>query len=203
MLEKIDELYSLQKKDVPEASKVLSRAFADDPMWSLVIDNDPEKLVLTFYIPLIFSLRYGMPYATSEKLEGISVWLPDKYADMPVPGIFRSGAIFPALRMGRKTLDRIDKVFKPLKKDRKKNVTAPYLYLLILGVDPVHQGKGYSSILLNSMFKQTDRKGISVYLETEVEKNVTLYEHFGFKMIKKIILPEIDAPMWEMVRHPG
>ncbi len=202
MIEKINELYSLQKKDVPEASQVLSRAFKDDPMWSLVIDNDAEKLALTFYIPLLFSLRYGMAYATSENLEGISVWLSDKYADMPLPGIFRSGAIFPALKMGRKTLNRIDKVFKPLKKDRKENIKPPYLYLYILGVDTENQKKGYSSNLLRAMFKKTDKKGIPLYLETETESNVEIYEHFGFQLIKKITLPEINVPMWEMIRYP-
>jgi hypothetical protein len=44
---------------------------------------------------------------------------------------------------------------------------------------------------------------ITIYLETEIEENVTLYERFGFRTVKHISLPIVNHPMWEMVRAPG
>jgi hypothetical protein len=29
-----------------------------------------------------------------------------------------------------------------------------------------------------------------------------MYEHFGFKLLKKITLPIVGLPMWEMVKEP-
>jgi hypothetical protein len=31
---------------------------------------------------------------------------------------------------------------------------------------------------------------------------VKMYEHFGFRLLKRITLPIVDLPMWEMVRGP-
>ena len=48
--------------------------------------------------------------------------------------------------------------------------------------------------------EKSEQAGVSLYLETETEANVSMYEHFGFTVIKKIKLPIIDLPMWEMVK---
>ena len=46
-------------------------------------------------------------------------------------------------------------------------------------------------------------KKVPLYLETETENNVAMYEKYGFKVVKKTTLPIINLPMWEMVRAPG
>ena len=49
---------------------------------------------------------------------------------------------------------------------------------------------------------ETERK--PVYLETQKEENVSIYEKFGFSVKKKIILPEpLNLPLWLMVRNSG
>jgi GNAT superfamily N-acetyltransferase len=202
-MHKLINSYSLKKRDIENASMVLAKAFNDDLLFSLIItdDVDSTKLALSFQVPLLFALRYGIIYATSEKLEGIAVWLPHKYADMSFWRIIRSGAIFPAFKLS-KEIGNIMRVLKPLEKDRKQNIKPPYYYLFILGVAPEYQKKGYASNLLRTMIKKTDKDRIPLYLETGKESNVPLYEHFGFQLIKKIILPEVNVPMWEMVRIP-
>ena len=40
---------------------------------------------------------------------------------------------------------------------------------------------------------------IPVYLETESKKNVGFYEKLGFEVLKKITVPILDLPMWEML----
>jgi len=44
---------------------------------------------------------------------------------------------------------------------------------------------------------------LSIHLEPFTEENVKMYEHFGFRLLKKITLPIVDLPMWEMVRKPN
>jgi len=202
-MQKLNNSYLLEKKDIENASIVLAKAFTNDPLWSLIITDDVDntKLALAFQVPLLFALRYGIIYATSENLEGIAVWLPHKYADMSFWGIIRSGAILPALKLGKEIGKKMG-VLKPLEKDRKQNIKPPYYYLFIIGVAPEYQKKGYASNLLQTMIKKTDNERTPLYLETGKESNVPLYEHFGFQLIKKIILPEVNVPMWEMIRIP-
>jgi ribosomal protein S18 acetylase RimI-like enzyme len=202
-MQKLNNSYLLEKRDIENASIVLANAFTNDPLWSLIITDDVDntKLALAFQVPLLFALRYGIIYATSENLEGIAVWLPHKYADMSFWGIIRSGAILPALKLGKEIGKKMG-ALKPLEKDRKQNIKPPYHYLFIIGVAPEYQKKGYASNLLQTMIKKTDNERTPLYLETGKESNVPLYEHFGFQLIKKIILPEVNVPMWEMIRIP-
>jgi ribosomal protein S18 acetylase RimI-like enzyme len=202
-MQKLNNSYLLEKRDIENASIVLAKAFTNDPLWSLIITDDVDntKLALAFQVPLLFALRYGIIYATSANLEGIAVWLPHKYADMSFWGIIRSGAIFPAFKLGKKIGSKM-RALTPLEEDRKQNIKPPYYYLFIIGVAPEYQKKGYASNLLQTMIKKTDNERTPLYLETGKESNVPLYEHFGFQLIKKIILPEVNVPMWEMIRIP-
>jgi hypothetical protein len=48
---------------------------------------------------------------------------------------------------------------------------------------------------------RVDEEGLPCYLETLEEKNVRLYEHFGFKMIEKSAIPETGLTNWAMLRE--
>ena len=78
-----------------------------------------------------------------------------------------------------------------------------YVYVMIVGVDPEHQGQGFGSKLLRALIEESDRTGVPIYLETETEDNVSMYEHLGFKVLAKITLPVVEVPLWEMLREPA
>ena len=77
-----------------------------------------------------------------------------------------------------------------------------FLYLFIVGVATEFQGKGFGRKLIGAAIEKSEREGLQLYLETETEENVKMYEHFEFCLLKKITLPIVDLPMWEMVRKP-
>jgi ribosomal protein S18 acetylase RimI-like enzyme len=52
-----------------------------------------------------------------------------------------------------------------------------------IGVDPAFQGQGVGKALLGSLLEMADEDGPTTYLETDVDRNVTLYEKFGFQVI--------------------
>jgi len=54
-----------------------------------------------------------------------------------------------------------------------------------IGVDPELQGRGVGKAMLGSFLDMVDKQGSPAYLETDVEKNVLLYESFGFKVISQ------------------
>lgn len=200
------ELYRIRKDDLRRAGEVLADAFRDDPVWSRVfecVSNRETKLASFFEIPVRFCRTYGEAYASSPALEGAAAWVPGDKADMTFWRILRSGGMVPGFSLGADLQKRIQPVFDPLEKDRRAHMQGRrYVYLQVIGVAPEHQGRGFGGKLLRALLANVDASGIPVYLETQTEKNVLMYEKFDFETVKEIRLPVIGLPSWEMVREP-
>ena len=72
---------------------------------------------------------------------------------------------------------------------------------MLIGVDPKFQGKGYASRLIREMLLRIDEEGLPCYLETQKEQNVSIYQHFGFKVIDEFIIPGTTIKAWPMLRE--
>lgn len=199
-------LYKVQKKDVKQAGNVLADAFHHDPVWNKVFAGEPDvekKFPAFFETPVMYCLKYGEVYTPSENLEGVIGWVPGKYADMNIWPMIRSGAILPAMKIGFNVQKKMEPMSKAMNRDRHEHMAGrSYLYLLIVGVATRLQGKGLGRELIGAAINKAERDGQSLYLETETEENVQMYEHFGFRLLQKITLPVVNLPMWEMVREP-
>lgn len=201
----MDNLYQLHKHEVAQAGVVLNEAFQDDPVFNAIFTGAaPEQRIAFFTTPVVYCLKYGQVFAPSEQLEGIAAWVPGRYADMNLLRLLLSGAFWPGMKMGTELSQKIATVFKPVDEDRKAQMNGrEFLYLLIIGIAPQHQGQGFGGQLLQALFAESEQTGLPIYLETETEENVSLYQHLGFKVINKANLPLIDLPMWEMIREPA
>ncbi|MBN2389792.1 MAG: GNAT family N-acetyltransferase [Anaerolineae bacterium] len=203
MTGKLDDLYRLQKKDVRRAGEVLTDAFRHDPVWNAIFDGvNPERRIGAFETPVRYCLKYGEVYAPSAALEGVAAWVPGELADMTFWRMFRCGAIWSGMKMGMTAARRMMPVFAPIEVDRRATMQGKsYTYLLVIGVAPQFRGQGFAGKLLRALFEKSEGAGLPIYLETETENNVRMYEHLGFVVIKKITLPIINLPMWEMIRE--
>jgi ribosomal protein S18 acetylase RimI-like enzyme len=199
-------LYRVKKEDITRIGKVLADAFQHDPLWNKIYEGEPdfEKRYRAFFeVPVRYCLKYGEVYAPSDDLEGVVAWVTGKYSDMTMWRIMRSGAVGAALRMGLNASKKMGPVFKPVTKDRHEHMAGrTFLYLFIVGVATESQGKGFGRKLIGAAIEKSEREGLQLYLETETEENVKMYEHFGFSLLKKITLPIVDLPLWEMMRKP-
>ena len=199
---KLDALYQLQKRDIPQAAAVLVDAFEHDPIWQVVLsDTTPGQKAGAFETPLLYCLKYGEVYATSKDLEGIAAWVPGDLAVMTPWRMLRSGAMRAALKLGWKTARKMEPIFSPLEAHRQEIMKGkPFVYLQIIGVAPTLQGQGFAGKLLRALFEESEWAGMPLYLETETESNVRMYERLGFVVVREIALPIINLPMWEMTR---
>jgi hypothetical protein len=50
------------------------------------------------------------------------------------------------------------------------------------------------------MLERIEKEGYPVFLETNFEGNVALYEHLGFNVIDERIIPETDITNWAMLK---
>ncbi|MCG8485103.1 MAG: GNAT family N-acetyltransferase [Clostridia bacterium] len=199
-------MYNLKKEDITTAVNCLKSAFKEDPLHIKLgkgDDNLDASLTGFYATPLLIGLKYGKVCADSSEIHGVASWVNGKYADVNLWQMIFSGALSYGLKMSKSFVDNISYCFKNLKKDRKLHMKGKnYIYLSIIGVDELHQGKGYGSQLLNLIIKESNANGTPIYLETETENNVAFYEKHGFRVLKKEYLEKLDLPMWEMEYFP-
>jgi len=198
----LNTIINLSKADINPASQMLSRVFYNDPINRYAYPDVKEKdtkLPYAYEFLMRYGLKYGLVHTTSQQLEGVAIWLPsDKYA-MPFWRLFLSCALFSAIRMRQKAGQRMQRLSKYIENKHKIMASFNHWYLILLGVDPKHQGKGYASKLLREMFKYTDEEGLPCYLETETGQIVSVYQYFEFRVIDELITPETDVNLWVML----
>lgn len=194
-------LYPLQKKDVSRAGALLMDAFQEDPVWkAILVHATSAQKAAAFETPIHYCLKYGEVYAPSPALEGVAAWLPAALSEMTPWRMLRSGALWSGIKMGAEFAGKLAPIFKQVEADRKAITRdQPFLYLQIVGVAPACQGQGFGGQLISAFIEKGRQAGVSLYLETETESNQRMYEHFGFTVVKEIILPEVNLPMWELV----
>jgi ribosomal protein S18 acetylase RimI-like enzyme len=75
-----------------------------------------------------------------------------------------------------------------------------HMYLAVLAVDPVYHGKGYASALIKPMLKRLDETRVPCYLKTHNPKNVSMYQHFGFKLVFEGNIPRTSSPIFALLK---
>ncbi len=201
-------LYKIHKEDIKRAALTLADAFQKDPIWKRLFKEgiSLEQQGVLYESPVRYCYHYGEVYATSKQMEGIFAWLPGHLSDMNLWRLIRSGSILPGIRSINSCTTMYWKqpqILKPIETDRKHHMKdRQYIYLMIIGVATEFQGKGFGKQMIQTLIEKSNTEQIPLYLETETDKNVKIYERFGFKLIQKITLPIIHLPMWEMIREP-
>ena len=77
----------------------------------------------------------------------------------------------------------------------------PHWYGWMIGVNPLKQHKGIGMQLMNHCFKLADEMMLPIYLETSVEKNVSLYNYKDFS-VKNTATIAGRFKLYFMVREP-
>ena len=203
MTKQSKEVLKLEKAHIKPASLMLARAFHDNPVVKYAFPelggNDP-RLRYAYEFMLRLGLRYGHTYTTSPRLEGVAVWMRMKTPDSSFWRMLSSGALLPAMKMGMQAGQRMQTFSKSLDKKHEEMINDIHWYLQLLGVDPEYQGKGLAGKLLREMLTRIDEDGLPCYLETELEENVPIYEHFGFQTLEEYVIPDTPVKMWLMLR---
>jgi ribosomal protein S18 acetylase RimI-like enzyme len=73
----------------------------------------------------------------------------------------------------------------------------------IIAIDKSLRGKGAFRRLITPAIEFADREQIPMVLETHNQRNVGIYEHFGFELVKTITAIETHVQQYCMIRKPG
>lgn len=191
------------KADLPRVSADLADAFTDDVMfdWFLRTDSRRDAARLAFFNFIITSMVFGHGSIERPATGGAAaVWLPFE-ALKPTPLMTELRAL-PVL-LGATGLTRFRRLAAVRDiMDRNHPMDRPHAYLMFLGVARPAQGHGVGSRLLKVGTDRCDAASLPAYLETQTERNISLYRRHGFEVISEN-KPRPDAPMlWSMWREP-
>ena len=197
-------LYIVPKERINELASVAADAYRDYPLhnWFLGGKYDENLSKKIMEITLMSMSKDAVIYADSEELNGFAVWLPLGFRGTEVLPFLKSGGLKFILRSGFSVIGRLityENYAMNLKKEFTGNVD---WYLYNLSVKKSAQGKGIAGKLLRPMLEFCDNENIVTYLETNKEINVSLYEHFGFELSKKEMIPKSTVMHYAMVRKP-
>jgi ribosomal protein S18 acetylase RimI-like enzyme len=194
------DLHEATRADFPALARVLTRAFADDPVaaWFFPDDTDQRRLA-RFYGDLVLPrLAAGRDEIyTDAGRNGVALWTPPGQGHMSALDNLRLLPRMAAL-WGR----RLPRALRGLAYMESKLPEAPHWHLFFLGVDPEAQGQGIGSALMRPMLERLDRDGTPVYLEASTERSRALYLRHGFDVLDEMRMPDGGPPLWRMWREP-
>jgi len=195
------EVVRLRDEQLPEAARVLARAFQDDPAWEWVIP-DPARRVAT--LPWLFRVGFditaGEIWTTRESVRGVARWLPPGRSQARVGPTLRALVSTP-LRL-RDATPRFVAYGRAVEGLRARVAPGPHWYLAGIGVDPAEQRRGIGGALLGPGLAGSARDRLPAVLLTNSERNLSFYGRHGFDVVYEGATPDRGPPCWALVREP-
>ena len=188
-----------------EAGAIQARAFFDDPLFEFVFpDPARRQAAMPWLMQIGVRLGYlhGHVHTTEGQMLGHAVWLSPGKTSIGDEQMAEAGFVEPEQHMDEAALQRFGGFMEYAAGVHHRLLSGPHWCLLILGVDPPHQGNGVGGGLLQPTLARADAAGLPCYLETAKERNLGFYQRHGFEVAEQH-RPGDGAPMtWMMIRPP-
>ena len=197
-------LYIVKEKDLDRLSEIAADAYRDYPLhnWFTNGKYDVKASKLIMQISLKTMTEDAVIYADSEEINGFAVWLPFGFTGSKTLPFLLNGGISLILHSGPSIIGRL-LTYETYAMNLKKDFTDNYdWYLYNLSIKKDAQGKGIASKLMRPMLQFCDDERMVSYLETNKETNVSLYQHYGFELMKEELIPKTPVTHYAMVRKP-
>ena len=166
--------------DMERSIATLVTAFTLDPFirWML-----PEPRQYLVYFPQILKFFAGgaFDHASAYRTEDFSaaaLWLP--------PGVDPDEESLGQVIQEAVAPERQEETFTVLEQVGASHPETEHWYLPSIGVDPLYQGKGYGSALMERGLEVCDRNHVAAYLESTNPMNIPLYQRFGYEIVGEI-----------------
>jgi len=197
----ISKVVTLGPGDVPAVVAVLGAAFRDYPVMRYVLgtnqDRDGLRRLVAFFVQAR-ALRGETLLGVRGARGLLAAGLVSNSPSGPSPGALQDlrDATWDYLGAdARRRYERFGAAAGPF-------VSAvPHLHLNMIGVLPEARGRGLARIILDRVHQMSaeDPGSVGVSLSTEVEKNVSLYQHFGYERTGFAVVDDAFTT-WAMFR---
>lgn len=192
-------IQALSPDDLSAAVGICAQAMNDNPIHIKVFGAEPRlrerRLRRLFPALLNYVYRKGSLYGTfvDHQLIGVLGMLPPKTCQPSFTDLLR---LLPRLLTASHPLGSLRLVIW-LATWAKLDPATPHWHLGPLAIAPNWQKKGVGTQMIEFAFSQCT--GANLYLETDKQSNVALYERFGFSTVATPTI--LSTPSWIMVRQ--
>lgn len=190
-----------RRAEVKSLSKVLGRAFFDDPVMQWMMPDDARRAKA---LPRIFAAMTRHHFLAGDAVElarrdgglgAAALWDP--------PGRWQTTtredlAMLPTFLLAMRGESKRGMEVSELMK--RHHPEEPHWYLAVIGSDPDVRGAGFGQALMASRLDRCDAEGAPAYLESTKESNVPYYLRFGFEVTGELVVPGGGPTMWQMWR---
>ena len=175
---------------------VLVRAFSADPVAQWIW---PDSQQYHMYFPSFVrafggkAFTHGSAYYV-DGYAAAALWLP--------PGVLPDEDMLSGI-FQRSVFEQSQKdVIAVFDQMARYHPSEPHWHLPLMGVDPLKQGKGFGSALMQHALVQCDRDNKLAYLESSSPRSVPFYKRHGFELLGTIQLGD-SPPIFPMLRRPS
>ena len=194
-------LYMVKKTDFEPLIEMSGRSYEDYPLdvyfWGG--KYDPECLMQTVRVNLYSMFDDGIIYADSPELNGLVIVLPPGYTGINTLSFIWNGGFKIIYKQGIRNFIKMVNFESFAMNMRKKYTNNEDWYLYNLCVDKKSKGKKISSKLIKPLINYFKINKKMCYLETNWDRNVPIYEHFGFKVMEKTMVPDSNVEHYAMM----
>jgi len=166
----------MEINEIEESAKTLSIAMLNNSLHIAVLKGNEEKQRLkieSMFIDL-FQTHPGITYIAKE--------------GQTIVGVMRmkscNGSISKQKKSDNSEESDIDHRIEIMYQEWAENdPKEQHWHLGPVGVIPTHQGKGIGSMFMTIFCNEVDKCSRKSFLETDLDKNVSFYKKFGFKVV--------------------
>ncbi|MGO9385550.1 MAG: GNAT family N-acetyltransferase [Mycobacterium sp.] len=192
-----------RKDDVRELSRMLARAFFDDPVMIWLLPDEKARPAHLYRLFATMTRHHHLARGGVEVacdgpgIGAAALWDPPNQWQETRRGQLAMTPTFIRVFGHRSMKGRA--VQEHMKRAHPEE---PHWYLAVIGSDPSVRGKGFGQALMRSRLDRCDAEYCPAYLESSKLENVPYYERFGFTVIREVVLPDDGPTMWTMWRKP-
>ncbi len=192
-----DSLYRTSKKDFKKLNEILTKCFAEDPLYCRLI---PEEDLRKRLLPELFQCDLEEMFATceifSDSPELNSILVVSDESEAYNHAIYNIVEFLANLKTDE-CLIKEDPSFKTLANfiQGKEYLDSSWadelpeqnrIHIIYLAVSPDMQHKNIAGRLVDEVIRYADAHRLMISLETHNEKNVSMYQHFGFELYEVV-----------------
>ncbi|NIM96219.1 MAG: GNAT family N-acetyltransferase [Anaerolineales bacterium] len=192
----------LSRDHLEGAIQLLSSAFSDDPLMHFLFNNRSptfhQDLRELFRFTCEVRLELDWPILgciADDGLVGVACVTEPEEVEWPES----LGRTYRELvnSIGPEATERLER-YSDLTDSYRPEM--PHYYLAVLGVHPNAHGRGYGGLLLQEVgaLSEGHPTSIGVGVDTENPENLSFYERFGYSLVAKTQLQDMD--LWSMFR---
>lgn len=196
-------LYIATKKDINKLSENAMEAYQEYPLhiWFSGGSYNPQASKIIMQISLKTMMKKAVIYADSSEINGFAVWLPPGFKGTNSLLFLLNGGLRLIFYSGFGIIKKLIEYENAAMSLKKKITNHNDWYAYNLSVVKKVRGQGLATKLFKPMLDFVSEKKAICYLETNNEKNVSLYEHFGFKIAEKSFVPNTKISHYAMIRQ--